>query len=213
MMTNTLAIATVTAGLQYLLQSSIRLEGLKVTIGAPKPPDPGHPSLLNIFLYQTTPNLAYRNADLPTRSNSDSQFTQKPQVALNLHYLLSFYGKEENLIPQRLLGQAMQTLHTQPILNKALIDSVTKNIPPGSRLFPFLENSTLAEQTDRVRFTLQSIALEDLTRIWSAFFQSIPYTLSATYQASPILMRDDVVVKVPKEVLTPHIAMDIYEKT
>jgi hypothetical protein len=70
---NALAIAAVTETLVQLLQDNIGTSGVTgahvtglAPDGAAPMPNPG----VNVFLYQVTPNLAYRNADLPTRART-----------------------------------------------------------------------------------------------------------------------------------------------
>src|SRR5215217_2098566 len=102
-MSNYLAIATVTATLRRNLQAAIDVDvpGSTVGTGRPDGTDNGVPNNgVNLFLYQVTPNLSWRNADLPTR-DSDGSLERRPQVALDLHYLLSFHGDEAKLEPQR----------------------------------------------------------------------------------------------------------------
>src|SRR5260370_39430318 len=105
-MSNYPAIATVTAPLQNVLRTVIHAQPLWSGVdGSTARPDTLDSDVktarVNIFLYQTTPNAALRNADLPTR-RVDGQLVQRPQVALDLHYLLSFYGDEKTIEPQRL---------------------------------------------------------------------------------------------------------------
>jgi hypothetical protein len=91
-MSNFLAIATVTAALRQTLNAvaGIDVPGAEVTTMRPDEPT-NTDARVNIYLYQVTPNAAWRNADLPTRRN-DGGLVQRPQVALDLHYLLTFYG-------------------------------------------------------------------------------------------------------------------------
>jgi hypothetical protein len=147
---------------------------------APAAKDPA----INIFLYQVMPNAAYRNADLPTR-RANGQLVQRPQAALILHYLLSFYGDENNLEPQRLLGAAVRQLHAEPLLTHQDIADVGN--PPYDTL---LATSNLADQLDLVRFTPLGLSLEELSKVWSIFFQS-PYVLSVAYQGSAVLIETD----------------------
>ena len=55
------------------------------------------------------PNAALRNSDLPTR-NHRSVVVQRPTCALDLHYLLSFYGDDSKLEPQRMLGAVVRRI-------------------------------------------------------------------------------------------------------
>src|SRR5262245_52289646 len=103
-MSNALAIATVTATLQQMLSGAMAKSGVPGAIATNLRPDDEaglqSPSV-NIFLYQVTPNTAFRNADLPTR-RADGTLLRRPQAALDLHYLLTFYGDDNNLEQQRL---------------------------------------------------------------------------------------------------------------
>ena len=72
-MSGALAIAGVTAALKDLLNDGLlnhdlsSLGSFTVTAQAPDRINTGNneTNLLNIFLYQVTPNLGWRNADLP----------------------------------------------------------------------------------------------------------------------------------------------------
>src|SRR5262245_66296326 len=102
-MSNDLAIATVTRALQHILQTAFDqgdLAGVKVVTRRPNKMDSTDDKQVNLYLYQAAPNTAWRNADLPTR-RPNGTLAQAPQVALDLYYLLSFYGNEEHLVPQR----------------------------------------------------------------------------------------------------------------
>ena len=186
-MSNYLAVATVTGALQHVLSSAAAaVPGAKVSTtrpdgAAPAARDPA----INIFLYQVMPNAAYRNADLPTR-RTNGQVVQRPQAALTLHYLFSFYGDESNLEPQRLLGALVRQLHAKPLLTHQDIVQTLAN-PPFDTL---LATSNLADQLDLVRFTPLGLSLEELSKVWSIFFQS-PYVLSVAYQGSAVLIETD----------------------
>src|ERR1700744_2485579 len=121
-MSNYLAIATVTAALQQILTAPVGSAVSGATVGFGRP-DPGNTTapLVNIFLYQITPNATFRNCDLPTR-RSDGTLAQRPQAAYDLHYLMTFHGDDTQLQPQRLLGAVVTTLHSQPLL---LNDSIS----------------------------------------------------------------------------------------
>lgn len=67
-MSNFLAIATATATLKRMLQNTIAVPGATVTTDRPGSPQNGTPGPgINLYLYQVTPNAAWRNVDLPTR--------------------------------------------------------------------------------------------------------------------------------------------------
>jgi len=188
-MSNALAIATVTETLRNLLTQYI--DGAQVT-GAwvsTVSPDQPHSQLaipgINIFLYQITPNAALRNQDLPTRTQ-DGTLLRKPQAAVDLHYLLTFYGDYATLEPQRLLGAATLALHASPVLPRSLIQAVQAGNP-------FLHTSNLDTQTEQIRFNPVVFSLEELSKLWS-FLLKIDYVLSTAYVASVVLIDADVAV-------------------
>src|SRR5919108_3190798 len=114
-MSNYRAIATVTATLQYLLQQAVSADipGANATIVRPTEGAPGLPDIgVNVFLYQVTPNGAFRNEDLPIRS-SDGKRIQRSRVGVDLHYLLTFYGSDTKFEPQMMLGTTLRELHAK----------------------------------------------------------------------------------------------------
>jgi hypothetical protein len=189
-MSNFLAIATVTAALsdllsEALLDFSVHLGGASVTTLRPDVgtglPAPG----VNVFLYQVTPNAALRNADLPTR-RANGEVINRSQAALELHYLLSCYGDDAELEPQRVLGVVVRALHTQPVLTRELI---RKSVING-KFKNHITQSNLADALDLVRFTPLSLSLEELSKLWSVYFQT-HYSLSVAYQASVVLIESE----------------------
>jgi Pvc16 N-terminal domain len=186
-MSNYLAVATVTGTLQHVLSAAAAVvPGAKVSTTRPDGAAPAAKEpAINVFLYQVTPNAAYRNCDLPTR-RANGTLVQRPQAAMTLHYLLSFYGDENNLEPQRLFGAAARQLHARPLLTQQDVVQTLAN-PPYDTL---LASSNLADQLDLVRFTPLDLSLEELSKLWSIFFQS-PYMLSVAYQASAVLIETE----------------------
>src|SRR5215469_15449231 len=101
-MSSPLAIAAVTATLKDLLNDGLLNHDLS-SIGSfsvtATPPDrvttgPMEPNQLNLFLYQVTANLGWRNSDLPSRSSNGARLTNPP-LALDLHYMLTAYGSQD----------------------------------------------------------------------------------------------------------------------
>ena len=201
-MSNSLAIATVTAALREVLQPAVGKAVPGAAVGFSRPDagsgTPPAPSV-NVYLYQVTPNAAYRNADMPTR-RADGTLVTRPQAALDLHYLFTFHGDDSQLQPQLLLGAVASTLHAQPLISPAAIAKAISD-------FAFLSTSDLAKQVERIKFTPTSLSLEEFSKLWSVFFQ-IEYTLSAAYQASVVLIDNDdapVAAVLPVQ-QTPNIA-------
>jgi hypothetical protein len=193
-MSNYLAVATVTAALQRVLQSVIETDvpGSKATMVRPDAPGHGVPDVgVNIFLYEVAPNAALRNADLPTR-NGNGQAVQRPTAALDLHYLLSFYEKDNDLAAQRVLGSVVRHLHSHPLLTRKMVQSTL--IDP--LYSPYLATSNLADAVEQVRFSPLSLSLEELSKLWSIFFQT-PYALSTAYRASVVFIEEELTPVTP----------------
>jgi hypothetical protein len=197
-MSNALAIAAVTETLLQVLSGAIggaQVAGATVTALRPDAPsglpDPG----INIFLYQAAPNPSWRNSDLPTRA-ADGTLLRRPRVALDLYYLLTFYGDDTRLEQQRLLGAVARALHAAPVLPRSAIEHVQATVP-------FLSDTDLAAQPEPVRFTPIAFSLEELSKLWS-FLLKIDYVLSTAYMASVVLIEtDDVPPPAPLPVLRP----------
>lgn len=197
-MSNFLAIATVTASLKRVLQdaASEAVAGALVRPGRPEAAGNDGPLLpgIDLYLYQVTPSAALRNDDLPTR-RGDGSLLQRPRVALDLHYLLTFRGDESTLEPQRLLGNAARALHAAPLITPALIALAQAD-------FAFLAPSDLADAVDLVKLTPIPMSLEELSKLWSVFFQ-IPYNLSMAYLATVVVIEGDE---------APHPALPVLER-
>jgi hypothetical protein len=110
-----------------------------------------------------------------------------PPLALNLYYLLTAYGKDnEDVSAHQLLGRAMSILHDHPLLTKEEIHDA-------------MSASDLGDQIDRVRITAQPISLEEISKLWTTFQTS--YRISAAYQASVVLIDSALAVKSAPPVL------------
>lgn len=190
-MSNFLAIATVTATLRDLLQEGVGADVPVVRVTTARPDDTigsTPETRVNVYLYQVTPNAGWRNVDVPTR-RADGTVMQRPQEALDLHYMISFYGDESQLMSQRMLGSVVRTLHARPILTRDLIRTTIANAV-SSGTFPFLETSNLADEVELVKFSPLHLSLEEQSKIWSIFYQ-IPYVLSVAYQGTVVLIDGD----------------------
>jgi hypothetical protein len=185
-MSNALAIATVTETLLEVLNNA--LAGSPVTgaiVTALRPDDPSfqggaQKAGVNIFLYQVSPNPSLRNADLPTR-RADGTLLRRPQVALDLHYLFTFYGEDAKYEQQRLLGAVVRQFHAAPVLTRDAVSKAETNASLASNL---------AEQIDLVRLTPINFSLEEMSKLWSVFLKT-DYALSIAYVASVVLIETD----------------------
>jgi hypothetical protein len=110
---------------------------------------------------------------------------RRPQAALDLHYILTFYGSETSLEPQRVMGSVVRTLHAQPLLSRQAIETTI-----GSTTYNYLADSDLANQVEQVKVTPIALNLEELSKLWSVFFQTA-YRLSMAYVANLVLIEAD----------------------
>ncbi len=206
-MSNSLAVAMVTAALRRILGEALvavpagGVENARVTTLRPDmlTAADGDARGINIFLYQVTTNAALAGNMLPIR-RSDGSVLNRPEQAIDLHYLLTFSGDENALEPQRMLGAAVTALVADPILDRqqlqAIIAAAITDDPTTWQQF-----SDLPDQTELVRFVPSPLNLQELYNLWSTFFQ-MPYRLSVTYQASVVLLDADLTVQPALPVLT-----------
>lgn len=182
-MSNYLALATITAALRDVLQSAAltAVPGADVVLKRPEAvnSDGQDKAAINLFLYQASPDPTWSNIDLPTR-NSQGMLIRRPQLALNLDYLLSFHGSELLMEPQRLLGSVLTALHAYPILEPETIRQAIAN-------HDYLAQAAIFEQSEQIKLSQMNLSLEELAKLWSVFFQ-VPYTLSVVYRVSPIFV-------------------------
>ncbi|MEK8172975.1 DUF4255 domain-containing protein [Streptomyces sp. M19] len=158
-MSNALAIANVTQALALLIENNLRPEiDMAVSVETRKPPaEPPTEPTLNVFLYQVTWNPALRNSDLVTRA-SDGTLLKRAAAALDLHYVISAYGEETELVGQRLIGSVVRTLHEIPVLPRELIEQAAER--------PYLAGSDLAESEQLVRFTPTQMDVDETSKLW-----------------------------------------------
>jgi hypothetical protein len=184
------SIAVITETLRAMLEKTIHTDvggNTDATVLTPVKEGGGETDGLpkkgvNIYLYHISPNPSFRNDDLPTRS-SDGIAVRRPRIALDLHYLLTFYGNDAPgyFEPQLILGSVVRTLHSHPILTREQIQATLVD-PPLSSSRP-----SPADEVEQVKFTLLPLSLEELSKLWSVFFQN-HYRLSVVYQASAVFI-------------------------
>lgn len=192
------AIAAVTAALQDVLGTGLAepkiVAGLGNVAVTALPPDRvdsqggGEVNQLNLFLYRVEPNTATRN--VPPGRGTPGRRVTNPPLALDLHYLLIAYGREE-LHGELLLGHGMKLLHETPVLTRdALRRSLASNAAAasgqGRAARGALFNAELADQMEPVRIMPTPLNVDELTRLWSAF--QCRYRAAAPYLASVVLI-------------------------
>jgi len=194
---NLLAPAMVTETLRQRLSvaAARAVPGAQVTLGRPRAaPGDSEPPSINLFPYLVQPNAALRNADLPLRS-SEGALGRRPRIAIDVHYMLSFIGPESELVPERLMGSSMSMLHAQPVLTGELIEQALGTLLDADPDH-FLGDADLTNQIDRIKISPLPLNLEELSRLWSVFFQ-VPYVLSIAYEASVLLIEEPVAPRAP----------------
>jgi hypothetical protein len=193
-----LAIAAVTAVLKDLLNNGLIDNDLAV-VGSVSvtamPPDrittgPTEPNRLNLFLYQVTPNIGWRNAALPSHSSTGERLTNPP-LALDLHYLLSAYG-DEDFNAEILLGYAMELMHNTGIIGRTAIRrSLDPNNPIKVALIPDdgegRKAIDLADQLETIKITPHYLSADELSRMWTAM--QARYRPTVAYQVSTVLIQ------------------------
>jgi Pvc16 N-terminal domain len=202
-MSNSLAIAAVTATLVNMLDSTVGgvlatlplnfpttlgLTSVSVTAKpldkARGPTDTGNQ--INIYLYQVLPNAAMRNNDMPLQVRPGE--TAQPPVALTLHYLVSAYGQaDDDTAAHVLLGQTMRIFNDNAVLDRQTIADA-------------LSGNDLFEQVERVRLTLYPLSSDEIAKLWTAF--STQYRISAAYLADVVLIESAQASRTPLPVLT-----------
>jgi hypothetical protein len=182
-MSNHLAIATLTAALKQTVQDALDedVPGAKARVGRPEDGgDQDAMPIVNLFLYQATPNANGRNAHLPSR-NADGRLRGPSVVAMDLHYLFSFYGAANTYAPERLLGSVARALEHSPLVTRATIEKVIDENPG------ILDESDLQRAPEVVRASPANLSIDDLSKLWSVLFQ-VPYVLSVAYKCAPVFI-------------------------
>lgn len=192
-MSNALAVATVTTAIAQIVRAAAQsaVSGADVLTERPDTTALTQPRI-RLFLYHVLPNAALRNNDLPTRT-AEGTAKQRPAAAIDLHYMLAFYGSETALEPQRMLGAVVRDLHARPVLTR---DMIVNAIASQA----FLANSNLADAIEQVKIAPQALDMEELSKLWSTFYQT-PYALTLGYQASVLLIESDDPAEGPLPVL------------
>lgn len=183
-MSNHLAIATVTAVLQRTLQASVQrhVESVRISTVAPHRMGQGTPETgINLFLYHASRNNALKNPDGQAQRARNKR-TPWRQTALELHYILSFYGNEAELEPQRLMGSVIRTFNDRTTLPAQMIQDTLND-----STFSYLEQSDLSQQVQELQIMPEDLSLEDLSKVWSVFFQT-PYALSMAYKVMAVVI-------------------------
>jgi hypothetical protein len=173
-----------------------------VTLGPPGPErDPegaAEAPRINLFLFRVSENPFLRNQEIPGEGSRGAY--GQPPLTLDLHYLLTVFGASANgpffdeTPAHRLLGSAMRALHDHAIITDAV---TTRRSPAGA---PVL-HSALRGEHERIKLTLQPLALEDLTNVWTSL--ELSYRLSVAYEVSVVQIESQRPRRYPRPVQEP----------
>lgn len=187
-MSNSAAIAAVTATLRNLLTEGVTADPDLVDATVTMQPldraraNGNSANQINLFLYHVMPSGTWRNTPYPGES-------AQPVLGLNLYYLITAFGRDDDTqrpFSHQLLGRAMSTLHDHPLLGSGEIKAA-------------LPNNDLWTQVERVRFTLQPFAMEEIAKLWTGF--QTQYRLSVAYEAAVVLIESTRAASAPLPVL------------
>jgi hypothetical protein len=168
------AIRAVTKTLESSLTRNItnspdpQLNGVPIDLRSPKEMRLAGASGISLWLYRVT-----RDPDLLNRPGARPAFGQILHQPLPIHlfYLVTpLTARPEDR--QVLLGKVLQVFNDQAILR-------------GSDL-----QDTLKGSAEELRMTLETLTLEELTRIWYSLQE--PYDLSVTYAVQVISIESDL---------------------
>jgi hypothetical protein len=142
-------------------------------------------SVINLFLYRTDVNSAWRNLSPPVQGKPGE--SAAPPLALNLEYLITAYGEDDREeVAHFFLGQAMRILHDVAIV-------------PRQKLFAVLKKARVHDQIERITVTPKALTIEEISKLWSVF--QTQYRVSAAYLITVVLIDSKVATRAPLPVL------------
>lgn len=141
---------------------------------------------LTLFLYSVVENPYLKNQQMRDLSPTQLQY---PSLPLDLHYLLTAFAStqipertERTLEEHRILGRAMRIFHDNAIVDGSVLQG------------------NLAGTSEELRIILNTISLEDLTRIWGVF-PNRPYRPSISYMVTPVTIDSTRITEAKRVVL------------
>lgn len=152
-----------------------------VTLFSPKELEGESAERLSLFLYQIGENAYMKNQPMERVETGKLKY---PPLSLNLFYLLTPYSGEETSAIRgwdlhTILGRAMQILADNASLEGPALRDLLQAINQGD-YYGRLEN---------IRIILNSISLDDLTKIWNSLDTSL--RLSVCYEVRVIMIESE----------------------
>lgn len=135
---------------------------------------------LNIYLYHISENGFLKNQEIP--GNGYPGAYGHPPLALNLHYIFTAFGKSEtgadaDMQAQHVLGDAMRVVHDFSIISANLMQQKS----PGKTIL----DTTLLDEFEQIKVTLQPKSLEEISKIWTAL-PRVNFRRSVIYEVSVV---------------------------
>jgi len=155
---------------------------------------------VNIFFYQATPNLGWRNECLPLRNVRAERISNQP-LALDLHYLVSAHA-DNDLFSEILLGSAMQTLHENTVFSRQEVQDLLAT-PGSDGVRDALTASGLPDQIELLKVTPEYLSNEEMSKLWSAVQSN--YRSSAAYLVTVVLIEAEEPARSPLPVLARNV--------
>lgn len=147
--------------------------------------------IVNLYLFRTVRNGFVSNDDLPTRGSAGKPLAS-PTLKLDLDYMITFFGDDAKLDPQRLLGLVIGGLNAEPYIARDTLRSAIASTPwlgAGSGSEP---------PSARICVTPLNMPPDAMARLWSEFV-NVPYQLTQLYTATPVTLE----VTLPVEPVLP----------
>lgn len=184
------AIATVTLALRQTIQSAINaaaeLSADVVSENPDKLSNTGD-AVINVYMLQGQMNPYLRNNDLEPQLSAHTEdgkrkVTRRWVTPLVLNYLISFYGDERALVPQRLMAVTVAALHRNPVVTPERLARIARSAFPDAPALP-------VSDFEDVEIEMSPQSVQDVHRIWTAL--RAPYALSTLYEARTALIQSD----------------------
>jgi len=148
--------------LQQRINADVDLAGVTVILKTPK--EMSNEKGVSLWLYRVVRNEFWLN-NPPQRLDSRQQ--RRTPLPFCLHYLITpLLDLSET--EQKVLGKVLQTFHDHPVAR-------------GVDL-----KGSLAATNIELRTTLETLSLEELTRIWTALNAESGYQLSVSYEVQVV---------------------------
>lgn len=177
------SVATVTVALADQLNVLIgdSVPGARVTTLNPSSDSlRGGDPIVNVYLFRTTRNGFVSNDDLPTRGPVGKPLAS-PVLKLDLDYMITFFGDDAKLDPQRLLGLVVGGLNAEPYIKAGTLRATIASTPwLGGGADPALPS-------EQIRVTPLNMPPDAMARLWSEFV-NVPYQLTQLYTATPVTL-------------------------